>query len=122
MSDIPQQPVLLFSYGTLQQRAAQRANFGRELNGTPDHLPAYELSMVRITDPEVVAISGTDRHPIACATGDPSDHVDGTVFEITDSELTAADRYEADDYSRAFVPLASGVRAWVYAASHIGSH
>jgi hypothetical protein len=32
---------LLFSYGTLRDRAVQRANFGRELVGHDDLLPGY---------------------------------------------------------------------------------
>ena len=34
-------PVLLFSYGTLQDKAVQLANFGRELNGQADRMPGY---------------------------------------------------------------------------------
>ena len=41
---------LLFSYGTLQQKGVQRANFGRELSGSPDLLPAYLVGEIRITD------------------------------------------------------------------------
>jgi gamma-glutamylcyclotransferase (GGCT)/AIG2-like uncharacterized protein YtfP len=116
LSDIP--VVRLFSYGTLQQHEVQIALFGRALEGKPDRLPGYELSMLEITDPEVAAVSGSDRHPIVRATGRSTDQVDGTVLEITSAELAAADDYEVDDYTRALVPLASGVPAWVYAASH----
>ncbi|WP_440104966.1 gamma-glutamylcyclotransferase family protein [Streptosporangium sp. H16] len=107
----------LFSYGTLRQRDVQLSTFGRELDGRPDLLPGHTLSTVAITDPDVVAVSGADRHPIVRATGDPSDGVEGTVFEITGAELAAADGYEVADYSRVSVTLASGVRAWVYIAS-----
>jgi len=36
------------------------------------------------------------------------------VFEISETELAAADEYEVDDYHRVAVPLRSGDRAWVY--------
>jgi hypothetical protein len=111
------EPVRLFSYGTLQDPRVQRANFGRELSGTPDRLPGYALATVEISDAGVAAVSGSDRHPIARHTGDPSDAVEGTVFELTDAELAAADGYEVDAYRRTPVTLESGVQAWVYAAA-----
>jgi gamma-glutamylcyclotransferase (GGCT)/AIG2-like uncharacterized protein YtfP len=40
--------------------------------------------------------------------------VPGTVFEVTEEELSQADAYEADDYERVQAPLESGGRAWVY--------
>ena len=115
----PDHPVRLFSYGTLQQPAVQVSLFGRELDGVRDRLPGYRLSTLAITDPDVAALSGSAEHPIATATGDPGDHIDGTVFAISQAELAAADTYEVDDYTRALVPLSSGVQAWVYAATHV---
>jgi hypothetical protein len=112
-------PVRLFSYGTLQQPGLQVSLFGRALGGVRDRLPGYHLSLLAITDPDVAALSGSAEHPIAVATGDPADHIDGTVFAISQAELAAADAYEVDDYIRALVPMASGVRAWVYAATHV---
>lgn len=110
--------VRLFSYGTLRQSDVQVALFGRTFTGTPDVLPGYRLSVLEIVDPQVAATSGSDRHPIARASGDPNDEVAGTVFEITEAELAAADDYEVDEYTRALVPLGSGLTAWVYAADH----
>ncbi|THD63699.1 gamma-glutamylcyclotransferase family protein [Phenylobacterium sp.] len=107
-------PVRLFSYGTLQQAAVQLANFGRRLDGTADTLPGYRRAMVTVTDPEVIAESGTDQHPIVSPSPDPADRVDGTVFEITAEELAAADAYEVADYRRVQVRLDSGLDAWVY--------
>jgi hypothetical protein len=49
---------LLFSYGTLQEKDVQLSTFGRPLQRQRDELPGYELSSVRIEDPEVVATSG----------------------------------------------------------------
>ncbi|MEV0385695.1 gamma-glutamylcyclotransferase family protein [Nonomuraea sp. NPDC050643] len=111
-------PVVLFSYGTLRQREVQLSVFGREVAGTPDGLPGYRLSMVEITDPHVIAISGATHHPILEATGEAADVVEGTALRLTEDELAAADAYEVDDYRRVLVPLASGLHGWVYAAGH----
>ncbi|MCT4357030.1 gamma-glutamylcyclotransferase [Streptomyces sp. Je 1-79] len=105
---------LLFSYGTLQTGQVQLSQFGRLLDGTPDALPGYRMTYIEITDPDVIAASGTDRHPLVVASADRSDHVEGTVFSITDAELAAADDYEVDDYARIQVTLRSGTRAWAY--------
>lgn len=107
-------PVLLFSYGTLQDRAVQLATFGRELRGRPDALVGFTQTMVEITDPEVLATSGKTQHPIVKPTALREDTVPGTVFEITQAELLAADDYEVDDYTRVEVILQSGAEAWVY--------
>ncbi|BCJ91543.1 hypothetical protein IZ6_22780 [Terrihabitans soli] len=107
---------LLFSYGTLQQKEVQLGTFGRELGGTKDVLPGYALSTVLITHPDVVALSGMEEHLIV-RPGKISDEVSGTVFEITAEELTQADSYETDDYERVELPLASGLRAFVYVAA-----
>ena len=107
-------PVLLFSYGTLQDKAVQLANFGRELNGQADRMPGYRLDWVEITDPGVLATSGKSHHPIGSPSGQANDSVAGMVFQISEDELAAADRYEVADYKRVAVTLASGLTAWVY--------
>jgi gamma-glutamylcyclotransferase (GGCT)/AIG2-like uncharacterized protein YtfP len=104
----------LFSYGTLQQENVQIETFGRRLEGQADALPGFRREMVRITDPEVIAASGSDQHPIVAASGDAADEVAGTVFDVTDQELASADDYEVDDYKRVAVRLRSGLDAWVY--------
>ncbi|MFG2617251.1 gamma-glutamylcyclotransferase family protein [Streptomyces sp. NPDC048507] len=104
----------LFSYGTLQFPQVQLARFGRLLDGSADALPGYRMTYIEITDPEVIAASGTDRHPLVVAGSADADAVDGTVFAITDEELAAADDYEVDDYARTSVVLRSGTRAWAY--------
>jgi uridine kinase len=106
----------LFSYGTLQLEPVQLRQFGRVLTGAPDVLPGYRQDWVTITDPDVVAVSGTDRHPIVRHTGDPADTTGGTVLTVTAEELAAADVYEVDDYRRSLVRLGSG-DAWVYLAT-----
>ena len=77
-------------------------------------LVGYGWAMVKIEDPAVVATSGKTHHPIVAYTGADADRVAGTVFEITDAELAAADAYEVDAYKRVLAPLASGRSAWVY--------
>ncbi len=94
--------VLLFSYGTLQNKSVQIANFGRELTGRKDALPGYARRMLaHLANAE--------------PSSNPEDAVSGTVFEITEQELAAADKYEGvDKYRRISVVLRSGDRAWVY--------
>ncbi|RIJ78676.1 gamma-glutamylcyclotransferase [Nakamurella silvestris] len=106
--------IRLFSFGTLQDPVVQRSVFGRELTGSPDLLTGHRVDVLRITDPEVIALSGLAEHPLLIPTGAEKDTVNGQVFEITATDLTAADDYEVDDYGRTEVTLASGLRAWVY--------
>ena len=106
---------LLFSYGTLQQEHVQLSTFGRRLQGHKDELPGFELSSVRIEDPQVVATSGKTHHANVTFTGRNDSRVSGTIFEITDAELAAADQYEqVAAYERVPAMLASGKQAWVY--------
>lgn len=104
----------LFSYGTLQQENVQLATFGRRLVGAADALLGFRRELVEITDPDVLAKSGERFHPIVMRSGDSADRVTGTVFEITATELAAADEYEVADYERVSAQLASGSTAWVY--------
>jgi gamma-glutamylcyclotransferase (GGCT)/AIG2-like uncharacterized protein YtfP len=108
--------VLLFSYGTLQDRNVQIANFGRELTGCEDVLPGYARRLVPINDNDVAAaLRGESHYFNAEPSSNPEDAVSGMVFEITEEELTAADEYEEDaEYVRIFVTLRSGAQAWVY--------
>jgi gamma-glutamylcyclotransferase (GGCT)/AIG2-like uncharacterized protein YtfP len=107
--------VLLFSYGTLQKKEVQIANFGRELRGREDALPGYTRGLVPILDPEVVASSGESYYANAEPSANSEDLVRGTVFEVTEQELAAADQYEEPArYGRIFVTLRSGDQAWVY--------
>lgn len=112
---------LLFSYGTLQQEGVQLSTFGRLLVGSADALVGFAQSMVRIEDQEVVATSGKTHHPIVKFSGNAEDRVQGTVFEVTDSELAQADAYEVDVYKRVSAKLASGKQAWVYVDARFAS-
>jgi gamma-glutamylcyclotransferase (GGCT)/AIG2-like uncharacterized protein YtfP len=112
---------LLFSYGTLQQANVQMALFGRLLQGQPDALPEFEPSTVPIEDAQVLASSGMTHYANVTFNGRKDSHVSGMVFEITDDEFAAADRYEEPaGYKRIVVPLASGKHAWVYVATGTG--
>jgi hypothetical protein len=106
----------LFSYGTLRQPEVQIENFGRLLQGFPDTLAGYSLSVVDIIDQKVIGVSGASRHPIIRFTGNSSDEVAGMVFQVTSGELTKADAYEVSDYRRIAVQLRSGRTAFAYAA------
>ncbi len=104
----------LFAYGTLQTEAVQLATFGRRLEGRPDALAGYRLTMVEIEDQAFVAASGSAQHRNLQFTGLASDFVEGTVFTVTRKELEQADEYEPAGYKREPVQLRSGVKAWVY--------
>lgn len=109
---------LLFSYGTLQQNDVQMSTFGRLLHGTRDELPRYGKSFVAIEDPRLVAEYGRTHNANVVFNGKSESVVSGTLFEITDAELAAADGYESPDgYRRITVVLRSGKEAWVYVHS-----
>jgi len=105
---------LLFSYGTLRLPAVQEATFGRTMPMRAATLPGYVLDTLAITDPHVVAVSGSAEHPFARRTGAESDVVAGAVLELDDDELARADEYEVDDYTRVAVTLGTGEIAWLY--------
>lgn len=103
----------LFSYGTLRQREVQVSLFGRALEGRADAMAGYRLSPLLITDPGVIATSGTANHTVARETGNPADEIQGTAFSVTDADLAAADAYEVD-CKRITVRLKSGIDAFIY--------
>ena len=106
---------LVFSYGTLQQESVQLSTFGRLLQGQRDELPGFEPSLVRIEDSQVVATAGKTHHANVTFNGRNDSRVSGTVFEITNAELAAADQYEQiAAYKPIAAMLASGKQAWVY--------
>jgi uridine kinase len=104
---------LLFCYGTVQQSDVQLAIFGRPLAGTPDQLPGHRLDWVTITEPAIIANSGSDRHPVVRARPGT---VAGTVFTLTTTELAASDHHQVEVCRRGLVTLASGTEAWAYLA------
>jgi hypothetical protein len=114
MTDNEAHTEFLFSYGTLQLEAVQMATFGRQLAGTSDALRGFELVLLKIEDPTVVAISGMAHHTMAKFTGRASDVIPGMVFTVTPDEIQSADKYEVAAVKRVAVVLQSGVRAWAY--------
>ena len=114
LSFAPAATETLFSYGTLQDEAVQRNLFGRHLEGTPDALTGFRMDWLEERDPGAVATSSIVRHPVVHETGDAADRISGTLFQLTAAELARADEYEAGDYRRVRVTLASGRGAWLY--------
>jgi gamma-glutamylcyclotransferase (GGCT)/AIG2-like uncharacterized protein YtfP len=107
----------LFSYGSLQQEIVQLATYGHVLRGQADELIGWRLTAVSVPHWHKAFASGLTHYANVEPTPDPGALVPGTVFEITDAELEAADAYEQDaEYVRALVSLASGRSAWVYAS------
>ncbi|GAA1740205.1 gamma-glutamylcyclotransferase family protein [Aeromicrobium alkaliterrae] len=106
---------LLFSYGTLQLPAVQADVFGGPVLSEPDAVIGHVLGEVRIEDPRVVELSGSDVHPMLLPSPDTGATVEGIVLHLDDAQLAAADAYEVDAYERVEVPLHSGRTAWVYA-------
>ena len=101
----------------MQQDSVQLANFGRKLVSYKDSLPLYNIDQLRIINPRVLKESGKEFHPILQFTGKSGDEVSGTVFELTESEISAADDYEVDEYQRVKATLKSGRSCWVYAVA-----
>jgi hypothetical protein len=105
----------LFSYGTLQQEDVQRSTFNRLLEGAPDSLIGYVVTLIPIRDQNVVAAKGETHYRNLQFTGLQSDEVAGTVFKVTTRELEQADEYELPaEYERVPVLLKSGIAGWVY--------
>jgi len=105
----------IFSYGTLRQPEVQIGVFGRRLEGEPDALSGYITRLQRVTDPEVIALSGSAEHAALSETNNPRDEVAGWAFAVSEAELLLSDAYEAASrYRRTPVRLKSGRDALVY--------
>jgi len=105
----------LFSYGTLQSEAVQLATFGRRLEGKPDCLLGYRVTLIPISNHNLMATNGGTHHRNIEFTGIATDVVEGSVFAVTKKELEQTDAYERiADYKRVRVQLVSGDSAWVY--------
>jgi hypothetical protein len=111
--------ILLFSYGTLRQIEVQMALFGRPVEGEPDALPGFRQHMIEISDPDVIAKSGTRWHPMVEPSDDPADAVEGLLFRLTPQDIASADAYEVD-YVRRAVTLRSGLTAFIYGDANDG--
>ena len=107
----------IFSYGTLQYKKVQKESFGRILKGYKVKLIGYKLEEVEIKDPKVLELSNQKSHPMAIKTGNPSDYIEGMIFEITSDELDQSDKYEVDDYKRIEETFDDNTKAWIYVQS-----
>ena len=106
---------LLFSYGSLQQEAVQLSSYGRVLRGDADELVGWVLKKIDVPRWHKAAAAGVSHYANVEPVPGSGSRVPGTVYEITDTELAAADAYERDaEYERVFAVLASGRSAWVY--------
>jgi len=105
---------LLFSYGTLQEVAVQMTLFGRRLEAHPDELVGFELSTLRIRDPEFTYPNGDAEYKVVTRSRRAESRVRGVVLEVTDADLAVADQYEPAEYRRVSAQLASGREVWVY--------
>ena len=77
-------------------------------------LKGYRIDDLEITDSDVIRKSGKHIHPVAVHSGNETDVIKGMIFEITEEELQATDRYEVSDYIRVMEKLESGKEAWIY--------
>jgi gamma-glutamylcyclotransferase (GGCT)/AIG2-like uncharacterized protein YtfP len=106
---------LLFSHGSLQQEAVQLSVYGRVLRGEPDELVGWVSTQIAVPQWHKAAASGVSRYANVERSSDSGSRVTGTVFEVSDADLAAADAYELDaEYGRVVAVLASGRSAWVY--------
>jgi gamma-glutamylcyclotransferase (GGCT)/AIG2-like uncharacterized protein YtfP len=103
----------LFSYGTLRQPRVQQELFGRMVESVPDVLPGFRLDLLAIVDAQVIALSGSDVHPVL-RRGAQSDEVVGSALRLTAQDLRRTDSYEVSEYVRVEVALRSGKRAFAY--------
>ena len=95
---------ILFSYGSLQRDDVQVASFGRVLPGWPDELVGFTLVPAGAHSPHANVVRGSE-----------GSRVPGHAFEISDTDLAAADEYERRDaYTRIRGRLASGKETWVF--------
>ncbi len=105
----------IFSYGTLRQSEVQRGIFGRVLEGEQDALPGHVTRLQKVSDPHVIALSGSDEHPALVETDNAGDEVAGMALAVDEAELALADAYETPShYQRIPVRLKSGRDAFVY--------
>lgn len=105
----------LFVYGTLRLPQVQRDVIGRLVPGQPAQLTGWRLAEQVIDDQSVVGLSGEAVHPIAVASHDPLDVIEGWRLDLTPAELQRVDDYEVDAYRRVPVRLVGGGAAWFYA-------
>lgn len=102
----------IFSYGTLRSKEIQMQVFNKILTGTPDQLIGYKIKDLRIEEE-----FGMEDYFVATPSDNPSDTIDGVVFDISSSDLAKADLFESNSYKRTQITLKSGITAWIYLES-----
>lgn len=98
-----------FSYGTLRSKEIQMRVFNRRLTGAPDQLLGYKLKDLKIEEE-----FGIEDYHVAIASENPSDKIDGILFNISNADLAKIDLFESNAYKRIQVTLKSGTVAWIY--------
>ena len=109
---------LIFSYGSLQEEPVQLSAFGHTLRGKPDQLMDCVRRTIEVPKWHKAAQTGLTHYATVTFARGSGGRVPGTLLEVTDAELVAADAYERDsDYVRVRVALASGQSAWLYVSA-----
>ncbi len=93
-----------FSYGSLQDFSIQQTLLGKNLKGENDVLHGYSIANEKIAD----------QFPIAVKSEDSKDKIPGTLYLLTDQDMSKIDIYEGPAYMRVKLPLESKKMAWVY--------
>jgi gamma-glutamylcyclotransferase (GGCT)/AIG2-like uncharacterized protein YtfP len=102
----------IFSYGTLRSKEIQMKVFNKILTGTPDQIIGYKIKDLQIEEE-----FGMEDYFVATPSENPSDTIDGIVFNVTSADLTKADLFESNAYKRTQITLKSGITAWIYLES-----
>jgi len=105
---------LLFSYGTLQDDRIQLEIFGRKLSGLKDRLRGFWMGQLQLATGNEPNPDNIQSYPVAIASDQQTDYIEGKVYQLTLEELEQADHYETIAYRRVHVQLESGKFAWVY--------
>ena len=93
----------LFVYGTLTNPEIQQRVFGRVAQVVPDVLKGYSKSGIEVDG---------EKYPLIIP--NEGEKIEGSVIDVTNSELRSIDEYETDAYERIKVVLESGMPAWCY--------
>ncbi|GGF66716.1 gamma-glutamylcyclotransferase family protein [Wenyingzhuangia marina] len=106
--------MLLFTYGTLKLEKVQTEIFGKVLQGKDDIVKGYKLGIFHFVNPEAIAISEKDCHPLATPSENPNDEISGTIYEINEEEIKTKEICITDDCERVQVITDSGTICWMY--------
>ena len=102
----------LFVYGTLLEPEVRQMVFTRSLEGQEDILTGYRIHKNKVAG----------LYPSVEATERKEDQVSGQVIVVSPYDLSRADQYEGEAYTRIRAKLESGTEAWVYLEKPIGKN